>query len=337
MLISMTFVRLFLFLISALWADLGFSGHEDHYDEYQAAEVQPFYSSGYFDQLKLRDGKSLAYSVFENKVSDRAIVVMQGRTESMLKYAEWIYDLHRLGFTVFAFDFRGQGNSDHLVPHRPSYGHIDDFDTYVEDLREFLDKVVAPRHKGKLFLYAHSMGGAVAVMHELKYPSRFLGTVLQSPMLDIKTAPIPQFLARWLVRLMVFMGYGESLPPMQKEADVHEKNTVTTSTIRREYSLAQRMKNSSAYIGPPTNLWVERAFAATEDFRSAAKKLTNSIFMFQAGDDRFVVNETLDHFCRNAKDCKSIMMSGGMHELYLERDQVRDEVLKKTSDYFNRF
>ncbi|MEI8027810.1 MAG: alpha/beta fold hydrolase [Pseudomonadota bacterium] len=334
----MTFLRLCFFFCVTFWAELGFSGNEDHYAEFQAAEVQPFYSSGYFDQLKLRDGKSLAYSVFENKLSDRAIVVMQGRTESMFKYAEWIYDLHRLGFTVFAFDFRGQGNSDHLVPSKPSYGHIDDFDTYVEDLREFLEKVVVPRHKGKLFLYAHSMGGAVAVMHELKYPNHFLGTVLQSPMLAIKTSPIPHFLAKWLVQFMVFMGYGESLPPTQKdEPDAHEKNTVTTSTIRREYSLAQRMKNKSAYIGPPTNLWVERAFAATEDFGSAAKKLTNSILMFQAGDDHFVINESLDHFCRSAKDCKSIMMSEGMHELYIERDQVRVEVLKKTSEYFQRF
>ncbi len=337
----MSFLRPFFFICAAFgatfWTGVGLSGNEDRYAEYQAAEIQPFYSSGYFDRLKLRDGKSLAYAVFENKSSDRAIVLMQGRTESMFKYAEWIYDLHRLGYTVFAFDFRGQGNSDHLVPNKPSYGHIDDFDTYVEDLREFLEKVVAPRQKGKLFLYAHSMGGAVAVMHELKYPHRFLGTVLQAPMLDIKTSPIPQFIAKAMVRLMVFFGYGESLPPMQKEAVVHEKNTVTTSTIRREYTLAMRMKNKAAYIGPPTNLWVERAFAATEDFSSAAKKLTNSILMFQAGDDHYVVNETLDDFCRSTKDCKSIMMAEGMHELYMERDQVRDEVLKKTSEYFHRF
>jgi len=333
----LVFLRGLFCLSFIFWARPGFSGVEDHYTDFQATKVQPFYNGGYFDRLKLRDGKFLAYSVFENKGSDRAVVVLQGRTESMFKYAEWIYDLHRLGFTVFAFDFRGQGHSDHLVAHKPSYGHIDDFSTYVEDLNEFLEKVVAPRQKRKLFMYAHSMGGSVAALHEIKYPNRFLGTVLQSPMLDIKTSPIPRFLAKWVVQTMVFLGNAENLPPLQKEADASEKNTVTTSAIRREYALAQRIKERSAYIGPPTNLWVERAFAATEHIRSAAEKLSNSILMFQAGDDHFVVNKTLDLICRRAKDCKSILMTDGMHELYLERDRVRDELLSKTAEYFNKF
>jgi alpha-beta hydrolase superfamily lysophospholipase len=59
--------------------------------------------------------------------------------------------------------------------------------------------------------------------------------------------------------------------------------------------------------------------------------------MFQAGDDHFVVNKTLDLICRRAKDCKSILMTDGMHELYLESDRVRDELLSKTAEYFNKF
>lgn len=327
-----------IFLSIVFCPDLGLADKENNFTEYQEKVVQPFYRSGTFERLRLRDGSFLAYTVFQSTNPDKAIVIMQGRTESMFKFAEWIYDLHQAGFTIFTFDFRGQGHSDRLIDSHPNYGHIDSFDTYVEDLKEFLEKVVTPRHQGKLFLYAHSMGGAVAALHELKYPGHFLGTVLQSPMLDIKTDPFPQFIAKFIVRVMVFLGFSEKLPPLQKdqkEADPKETNTVTTSATRREYSLVQRVREPTAFIGPPTSLWVYQAFAATAKIREEGDKLSNSILMFQAGNDLFVNNQGLDKVCQMAKNCKSILFSSGMHELYLERDEVREELLVKTIAYFN--
>jgi lysophospholipase len=331
-------VYLSIFLSILLWPDLGWADKEKDFTEYQEQVVQPFYRSGTFERLRLRDGASLSFSVFQNTNPEKAIVILQGRTESMFKFAEWIYDLHQAGFTVFAFDFRGQGHSDRMIPSHPHYGHIDSFDTYVEDLREFLEKVVTPRHQGKLFLYAHSMGGAVATLHELKYPGRFLGSVLQSPMLDIKTDPFPQFIAKFIVRVMIFLGLSENLPPLQKdqkEADPKEANTVTTSASRREYSLIQRVREPTAFIGPPTSRWVYQAFAATAKIKEEGQKLSNSILMFQAGNDLFVNNQGLDLVCQMAKNCKSILFSSAMHELYLERDEVRQELLAKTVAYYN--
>lgn len=63
--------------------------------------------------------------------------------------------------------------------------------------------------------------------------------------------------------------------------------------------------------------------------------LSNSILMFQAGNDLFVNNQGLDQVCKMANSCKSIHFSSGMHELYLERDEVRQELLAKTAAYYN--
>ena len=72
------------------------------------------------------------------------ILLLTGRGEFIEKYAtEVVGELLGRGFAVIALDWRGQGLSYRpLADHEK--GHIDSFDTYLADLKLFLQSVVAP-------------------------------------------------------------------------------------------------------------------------------------------------------------------------------------------------
>src|SRR5215831_11847947 len=73
------------------------------------------------------------------------ILLLTGRGEFIEKYATEIAgELLGRGFAVLALDWRGQGLSDRLLADRDK-GHIDNFTTYMADLRLFIDQVVMPQ------------------------------------------------------------------------------------------------------------------------------------------------------------------------------------------------
>ena len=80
-------------------------------------------------------------------------------------------------------DWRGQGLSDRMLRRR-QLGHIDRFETYLDDLACFFDTIVEPRTAPVIRL-AHSMGGHVAVRAVLERRIAPDGLVTTAPMIAL--------------------------------------------------------------------------------------------------------------------------------------------------------
>ena len=65
-----------------------------------------------------KDGVTLRYAALRQPKIDRAILIVNGRVESYLKYQELAWDLWRQGYSLYLIDHRGQGLSDRLLPTR---------------------------------------------------------------------------------------------------------------------------------------------------------------------------------------------------------------------------
>lgn len=106
-----------------------------------------------------KDGVKIQWISVTNPINTRCIVIVNGRNESFWKYQEIFFEFSRQGYDVYAYDHRGQGASGRLTAD-PELGHVNSFDDYVDDLQEFVTKVVEKekdyQHR---FLLAHSMGG----------------------------------------------------------------------------------------------------------------------------------------------------------------------------------
>ena len=62
-----------------------------------------------------------------------ALIIVNGRIESYLKYQDLANDFYQQGYSVYMYDHRGQGLSGRQLSNKHK-GHVDSFSDYVDDL-----------------------------------------------------------------------------------------------------------------------------------------------------------------------------------------------------------
>lgn len=266
--------------------------------------------------------------------SSAALLILGGRTEFAEKYAELIYDLRHLNMSIYSYDHRGQGLSGRMLTDRQK-GHVGKFEHYVEDLDSVLRKVILPVHK-RVYILAHSMGGAVAPMFQLKYPGHVHGMILSSPMLGINCFPLPQFLTRWMGCGALFLGQGKKyIPgggPYRKISNFH--NNVLTSS-RNRFDLNEELidRTTGVALGSPTYRWLYESLAAAGEIAQRADEITIPVLLLQSGSDKVVTAAAQIKFARKASSCRLKTIDNARHELLMERDELRNQALAAIHDF----
>lgn len=132
------------------------------------------------------------------------LVIMHGLKDHSSRYAALAEELVARGYAVHAFDLRGHGYSEGRRV------WVDSFAQFVSDLDLFVQRV-REREPGKpLFVFGHSMGGAIATTFVLDRKPAISGLVLSGAALQVTTDVTPFKLkaTRWLghsnPRLAVF-------------------------------------------------------------------------------------------------------------------------------------
>jgi alpha-beta hydrolase superfamily lysophospholipase len=105
------------------------------------------------------------------------LIVVHGLRDHSSRYGELAEHLVGQGFAVYAFDLRGHGRSEGVRV------HIDSFDEYLSDLGLFLDRVRQQEPGRPVFLFGHSMGGAIVTLFTLEKKPAIQGVVLSAPAL----------------------------------------------------------------------------------------------------------------------------------------------------------
>lgn len=132
------------------------SHHEDRFNTRDGPSL--------FEQWWLPDGDPAA-----------AVVVVHGINEHSGRYAGLAADLNRRGYAVFTMDLRGHGRSE------GDRALIRSFDQYLDDLEILLARVAARQPGKPLFLFGHSMGGAIVALLAITRPPKVRGLILGAP------------------------------------------------------------------------------------------------------------------------------------------------------------
>jgi lysophospholipase len=257
-----------------------------------------------------------------------ALLVLGGRTEFAEKYAELFFDLQPLHMAIYSYDHRGQGLSQRPLtdPHK---GHVEDFGEYIEDLRIFLNEVIGRKHR-RVFVLAHSMGGAVTALFLQKYQGYFAGAILCSPMFAINCHPLPCRLMGWLADLAVLTGRGAHYVPRggpYPGPPPFLNNVLTSSRVRFDASYSFVEKNPTLALGSPTFLWLREALRSSKKAVAGADRVDIPVLLLQAGGDEVVTSSAQLEFCRKAPQCRLHTIAGARHELLMEQDLMRDEAI----------
>jgi len=301
-----------------------------------STEQQKMWSQVIESVIKMGD-ISLAYSSIEHPKSQRAIVISSGRIESYLKYRELIFDLYRQGYSVYTLDHRGQGLSSRTTQN-PHQGHIDTFDTYIDDFAHFIDVVVKPKKYHDLFLVAHSMGGTIGTLYMDKHPNTFKAAAFSAPMYGIKL-PIGRRFIRWLAQLLDTTDSNKGPNYVLAGNDYKDvefaKNDLTHCQLRYDNYKKLYQQHPELQVGSPTNRWLHESIDAGERAILAAQRSQVPILILQADEDTVVDNLAQ---CRAVGGhCQLIKIPHARHEVFMEKDESRnlaiDALLKFLASY----
>lgn len=110
-----------------------------------------------------------------------SVLLTHGMGEHAGRYHHVIGRLNAMGLRVVSWDLRGHGRSD------GRRGDIRSYDVLVEDMREVWELTAAG--PGPMFLYAHSLGGQIALNFAVRHKPETAGMVVTSPWLRLAFAP----------------------------------------------------------------------------------------------------------------------------------------------------
>ena len=107
------------------------------------------------------------------------LLIVHGLKDHGSRYESLSEQLAAHGYAVFAFDLRGHGKSE------GERAFVTSFDEYLHDLNIYYERVQHMESGRPLFLFGHSMGGAVALLYTLTRRPAIAGLLLSAPALKV--------------------------------------------------------------------------------------------------------------------------------------------------------
>lgn len=260
----------------------------------------------------------------------KVMFIFPGRVSRIERHQFLAEQLASLNFDVWVLDFRGQGGSQRLVENQQMV-HVDDFEHYLRDVDALVnwDRFRDTRKFG----YGHSMGGQVLLRFMSLNPHFFEAAVLESPMIRIRTAPIPYWLAEPLAWLMVTIRKGRAYCLGKTDYDPRRESHEFNRNCRDRDLFMQHfhVPETDRFLIPvgPSWGWVR---AALQSMRlllrdmPAIRAINTRVFLATAGDDR-VLDVSKDLIIAQALLAEHRIFSGAWHTLLHDTPEVRGELL----------
>lgn len=312
---------------------------QNNYKSEMLSKVEPYLKE------KLKNGYILGinnvklyYEKYINENPKANIVICHGFGEFTEKYNELIYYFVKDGYSVFVIEHRGNGRSQRLGIDNYQI-NVEKFDNYVSDFKKFIDEIVIPSSQNKgLFLFAHSMGGAIGTIFLEEYCDYFKAAVFSAPMHEINTGKIPKLLAMVVSNAMKFFGKGGDYIPGQspyKEREVFYSRA--TSCKERYNYLNEKVRNNNNYqSGGASAYWYIESVKADKKLikKENASKVKIPVLLFQSEYDTHVIPEAQNKFAAHASNCKIIRIKSAKHEAYSEIDEISFAFFDKTLSFY---
>lgn len=254
------------------------------------------------------------------------VLIVHGFTENAYKYAELIWSLLHLRFSVVAYDQRGHGRSWRAegVP-APCVTHVDRFTDYVSDMKIVCDSF-RPGSSHPFLLFAHSMGGAVASLFLEQYQDVFSGAVLSSPMIAPNVGGLPFAVGSAAGRLAIFLGKRKKNPFFMKRYSGPEDFATSCATDRARFDWYDRVKASRTDFqnSVPSWQWAYEALHVTETILApgAPEKISCPVLLFAAETDSSVMPEPQKTFISRVPHSTYVFVAGSRHEIFRSADEV---------------
>jgi lysophospholipase len=283
-------------------------------------------------------GDQLRYAYFKTPLESKgAIVFVQGRGTFLEFYETVIVSLLERGLDVWMYDLSGQGGSSRLV-HNGHHDqetvrymqHVDTFDQYIDDLNDFIENIVVPNARSKLFLGGYSTGGLVALRYlQTKNASHpFAAAFMISPLLVLKV-PLSNVLssllwsASWIIDLESYVSGAGNVDPIFTMPFTGNPYTGDVAGFIQLKELC--VLNRSLMMGGVSYGWVKTTLDSLSILWStkAIKSIQVPILIASGGKDGVVDVSYNVEFVNKLAFGHHLYFQEGRHELFRETEEIK--------------
>ncbi|MGL4637292.1 MAG: alpha/beta fold hydrolase [Beijerinckiaceae bacterium] len=291
----------------------------------------PIPSNAFAGSITTPDGVALRYARWRTTARKQrgTVCIVQGRSEFIEKYFETITELRRRGFGVMAFDLRGQGGSQRLLPDRRR-GHVDDFMDYVTDIRSIVRDVMTPHMPKPWFALSHSMGSAALLLALDEGDTGFERAVMLAPLIGLADLKLPG-LARAAASTLDFFALGTRYIPGGGATALSTKpfagNRLTSDPVRYARISSIFAVGPHLALGDPTIRWTQAMFQTFQRFenREFGRHISVPTLMMIPGADPLCSSPASEALAMRLRACQPIVIPGARHEILMERDYLRSQ------------
>ncbi|WP_323847284.1 alpha/beta hydrolase [Microbulbifer magnicolonia] len=196
------------------------------------------------------------------------VVISHGLGEHSGRYRELARYLNQSGFSVYALDHYGHGQSD------GKRGHIDDFALYSEDLHQFIRLVRRDNPETGLHLLGHSMGGVIACGCAIRFDA-IDSLILSAP--GFRGCKEPRGLELWLLQRLVKLVPRLTLP-----------NRLNIRWISRDDAVVAAYRADELVHGRVSLQWFDSFLREREHLYTRLEQIRVPCLMLLPGGDRLV-------------------------------------------------
>ena len=260
-----------------------------------------------------------------------AILLAQGRTEYIEKAYEWIEKFRARGLHVAAFDFRGQGLSERLLPNRRR-GYVEDFEQFQLDydaayaaFRDFVGADVP------MVVCGHSMGGLATTRFLSRHQLELKGAILSAPMLGLALPPPISWGAYLISKAATALGFGaryvQGCDDRSGPDRGFEGNVLTHDAERFERHSQFWEAYPDLIVGGTTHGWLSAAYNEMNSVASLPSDWLNvPTIVLSADEDTVVSNSAIGKFVDANPLAQRVNLLGSRHEPLMEVEAVQAQV-----------
>lgn len=106
-------------------------------------------------KIESENGEKISANYFKNEEAKFTILFSHGNAEDLGTAEDFLIELNKAGFAVFAYDYRGYGTSDGFPSEENSYKDIESaYEYLIQELKTPANKII---------IHGRSLGGAVSI------------------------------------------------------------------------------------------------------------------------------------------------------------------------------
>ena len=256
-----------------------------------------------------------------------------GRGDFVEKYLEAMGHWHGSGWSVAAFDWRGQGASRGDI----RGGHLDSLDVLVDDLAALLGELDG---EGPLAAIGHSMGGHVLLRALAEGRARPDAAVLVAPMLAINSSPLPGWAGSLTASFLSAFGWRRHpvwRPQTPPPPPGSQRQAFLTSCQERYADELWWWEQQPGFnTGAPSWGWLEAAYRSCAALgEQRLRKIDVPMLLIGTDADRLVSPGAIRRAASLIPGARLKMFGRAAHEILRERDEIRKEALAAIDSFLD--